>query len=66
MASTDRGVTSPTRARIEPRTLRQDRWWLAPLTTFVVFSAFVVYATVRAFMGRDYYASPYLSQFYSP
>ena len=32
----------------------------------MVFSAFVVYATVRAFMGRDYYASPYLSPFYSP
>ena len=37
-----------------------------PLTTFVVFSAFVVYATVRAFMGRDYYSAPYLSPFYSP
>ena len=66
MASTDHGVTSPGRAQIEARTLRQDRWWQAPLTTFVVFSAFVVYATVRAFMGRDYYASPYLSPFYSP
>jgi len=66
MPTTDHGVTSPTRARIGERTLRQDRWWLQPLTTFVVFSAFVVYATVRAFMGRDYYASPYLSPFYSP
>ncbi len=66
MATTDHGVTSPTRAHIDARTLRQDRWWLQPLTTFVVFSAFVVYATVRAFMGRDYYASPYLSPFYSP
>ena len=66
MASTDHGVTSPTRARIEARTLRQDRWWLQPLATFVVFSAFVVYATARAFMGRDYFAEPYLSPFYSP
>src|SRR5919106_31931 len=66
MASTDRGVTSPTRARIEDPTLRQDRWWLTPLATFVVFSGFVVFATVRAFMGRDYYSSPYLSPFYSP
>ena len=66
MASTDAGVTGPTRARIDHKTLRGDRWWLAPLATFVVFSAFVVYATVRAFMGRDYYASPYLSPFYSP
>ncbi len=62
----DSGVNGPTRARIEARTLREDRWWLAPLTTFVVFSAFVVYATWRAFTGDDYYASPYLSPFYSP
>ncbi|CUR60278.1 putative succinate dehydrogenase/fumarate reductase, membrane anchor subunit [metagenome] len=66
MASTDAGVTGPTRARIEERTLRPDRWWLAPLTTFIVFSAFVVYATWRAFSGSNYYSAPYLSPFYSP
>ena len=66
MASNAVGVTGPTRARIEEQTLRKDRWWLPPLTTFVVFSAFVVYATVRAFMGSHYYAAPYLSPFYSP
>jgi hypothetical protein len=66
MASTYAGVQGPTRAAIEERTLRSDRWWLAPLATFVVFTAFVIYATVRAFMGRDYYAAPYLSPFYSP
>jgi len=66
MASTDAGVTGPTRARIEDKTLRPDRWWLSPLTTFVVFSAFVVYATWRAFAGEFYYSSPYLSPFYSP
>jgi hypothetical protein len=31
-----------------------------------VFSAFIVYATVRAFMGSHYYSQPYLSPFYSP
>ena len=51
MASTDAGVTGPTRARIEEKTLRTDRWWLYPAVTFVVFSAFVVYATWRAFIG---------------
>jgi hypothetical protein len=66
MASTDTGVTGPTRARIGARTLRPDRWWLSPLVTFVVFTAFVVYATWRAFAGEHYYASPYLSPFYSP
>jgi hypothetical protein len=60
------GVHGPTRARIEERTLRSDRWWLNPLLVFLGFSVFVVYATIRAFMGRDYYASPYLSPFYSP
>ena len=60
------GVHGPTRARIEAKTLRTDRWWLYPLTTFVVFSAFVVYATVRAFQGSDYFSEPYLSPLYSP
>jgi hypothetical protein len=60
------GVGGPTRAHIEARTLRQDRWWLYPLTTFVVFFAFVVYATIRAFQGSHYYSAPYLSPFYSP
>ena len=60
------GVGSPTRARIEPRTLRQDRWWLYPLATFTVFSAFVVYATIRAFWSGAFYSKPYLSPFYSP
>ncbi len=68
MASTDTrtGVFGPNRAGIEAKTLRKDRWWLAPLLTFVVFAAFIVYATWRAFTGDDYYASPYLSPFYSP
>jgi hypothetical protein len=34
--------------------------------TFTVFTAFVVYATWRAFEGANYYAAPYLSPFYSP
>ncbi len=60
------GVTGPTRAQIPGRTLRQDRWWLAPAVTFIVFTAFVVYATWRAFSGANYYAEPYLSPLYSP
>ena len=60
------GVAGPTRARIEAKTLRQDNWWLYPLTTFVVFTGFVVYATWRAFAGAHYYDAPYLSPFYSP
>ena len=60
------GVGGPTRARIDARTLRQDRWWLYPLATFIVFFSFIVYSSIRAFMGRDYFAEPYLSPFYSP
>ncbi len=60
------GILGPQRADIGSKTMRQDRWWLAPLTTFVVFTAFVLYATWRAFSGEHYYASPYLSPFYSP
>lgn len=60
------GVGSPGRARIPERTLRQDRWWLAPAVTFTIFTAFVVYATWRAFTGENYYSTPYLSPFYSP
>jgi hypothetical protein len=60
------GVQGPTRAQIDAKTLRTDRWWLAPATTFVVFSAFVVYATWRAFADSNYFVDPYLSPFYSP
>jgi hypothetical protein len=60
------GVGGPTRASIDVRTLRQDRWWLYPAVTFTVFFTFVVYSTIRAFMDRDYFAEPYLSPFYSP
>ncbi len=63
---TDAGVTSPGRADIEERTLRQDRWWAYPLATFVVFSGFVVFATYRAFQSAHFYSEPYLSPFYSP
>jgi hypothetical protein len=60
------GVGGPTRASIDARTLRQDRWWLYPLATFTVFFSFVVYATIRAFSGSNYHSEPYLSPFYSP
>jgi hypothetical protein len=65
---TDEGsrVNGSTRAQIGVRTLREDRWWLTPLLTFLGLTAFVVYSTFRAFVGRDYYSAPYLSPFYSP
>jgi len=47
-------------------TLRSDNWWVGPLVTFTVFSAFIVYTTWALFQGEYYYADPYLSPFYSP
>jgi hypothetical protein len=60
------GVFSPARARVQERTLREDRWWVEPTITALVLLGFVVYASWRAFSGRDYYSAPYLSPFYSP
>jgi hypothetical protein len=54
------------RAAIAERTLRQDRWWVAPAVSFGVMFSFVVYATWAAFVNGDYYIRPYLSPFYSP
>jgi hypothetical protein len=59
-------VRSPGRAAIAAGTLRTDRWWAYPLTTFAVLLAFVAYATYAAIANRDYYAAPYISPFYSP
>ncbi|OBB59533.1 hypothetical protein A5757_13280 [Mycobacterium sp. 852013-51886_SCH5428379] len=62
------GVFSPTRAQISQRTLRTDRWWQSPLIVDLGFAAFVIYATVRAFMQKWYYVADYhyLTPFYSP
>lgn len=56
------------RAAIEERTLRTDRWWLAPLLTFAGLTAWVSYATFRVFMQSDYWVAEYhyLTPFYSP
>ncbi|GAA4326480.1 hypothetical protein AB0C84_19530 [Actinomadura sp. NPDC048955] len=56
------------RAQIKERTLRKDNWRLYPVTTFVIFTAWVVYATVRAFWGSAFYVPQYhyLTPFYSP
>jgi hypothetical protein len=62
------GVFSPTRAEIPQRTLRTDNWLKAPILTNLGLAAFVIYATVRAFMQQDYFVPQYnyLTPFYSP
>jgi hypothetical protein len=56
------------RAAIAAKTLRTDRWWIAPLVTAVGLSAWVAYATVRVFLQNNYWvdAYHYLTPFYSP
>lgn len=62
---TDSPVATPAEVRWGV-TDRRDLWWLDPLLTLLVLSGFVVYATWRAFMNRDYEAAELLSPFYSP
>ncbi|CAM3120609.1 hypothetical protein RHDE110596_17795 [Prescottella defluvii] len=65
---TEIGAPSPARADIRARTLRTDRWWLAPLLTTLGLAVFVVYATVRSFVRTAYWVDDYhyLTPFYSP
>jgi hypothetical protein len=51
---------------IQPRTLRQDAWWVQPLFVVAVLGSFGVYATWAALQGKHYFAAPYISPFYSP
>ncbi len=62
-----RGGDAPGRAAVGARTLRPDRWWLAPAATAAGLVVFVVYATARAFEQADFFADErYLTPFYSP
>jgi len=52
-------------------TLRRDRWWIQPLVTVTVLTAFVGYSAWAAFVNKNYYAGEslhrnLLSPFYSP
>jgi len=62
------GVGAPGRARIVVRTLREDRWWLQPLVTFVCFTAWLIYGLVRAATQSHYFVADYgyLTPFASP
>jgi hypothetical protein len=62
------GTSAPGRAQIKQKTLRTDRWWLAPLRIGVILGFFVVYATVRIFMNKWYWvdAHHYLTPLFSP
>jgi hypothetical protein len=59
---------SRTRAQIADKTLRKDPWWRAPAITATALTIWVIYATVRVFMGHWYWVPQYhyLTPFYSP
>lgn len=60
-------MTSPTVTQPQRRlTRRRDLWWLEPLITLIVFSAFGIYAIVVMVLNQNYQWGPYLSPFYSP
>jgi hypothetical protein len=56
------------RAQIADSTLRRDRWRQAGAVTAILLSIWVLYATVRVFMGHWYWVPKYhyLTPFYSP
>ena len=56
------------RAAITEKTLRTDRWWLAPLSIAAILVFFILYASVRIFMAKWYWVNGYhyLTPLYSP
>jgi hypothetical protein len=46
--------------------IRKDAWWTSPLGFFLLFSAFGLWATFRAFQNNYFEFQNYLSPFYSP
>jgi hypothetical protein len=70
-ASTTPVALGGTRGGPDVATLRRDTWWVQPVVTVTVLTAFVVYSTWAAFVGKNYYAGAALnrdliSPFYSP
>ncbi len=65
---TARGVGAPGRPQIGEGTLRVDRWWVQPATTFTLLVIWLLYALVRTASQRFYFVEEYhyLSPFFSP
>lgn len=62
------GTAAPGRASIPGRTLRTDNWRKAPVVTFLLLTAWLVYGLVRTAWQAAYFAPSenYLTPFYSP
>jgi hypothetical protein len=65
-----RRPAQPGRAEIPAKTLRTDRWWLAPLLTVAGLVAWLAYGLVHILLQKWYFAEGpgfhYLTPFYSP
>jgi hypothetical protein len=61
-------VLGGTRGGPDVATLRQDRWWLQPVITVSILTAFVIYSSWSAFNPHDYFVGHdnLISPFYSP
>jgi hypothetical protein len=64
-------VLGLTRGGPDAPTLRRDRWWVKPVVTVSVLTAFIIYSTWAAFQNRYYYVGAnvhrdLISPFYSP
>jgi hypothetical protein len=70
MTTTATRPAQPRRAAITERTLRTDRWWVAPVLVVTALTLWLAYGLVRTFMQRWYFAEGpgyhYLTPFYSP
>ncbi len=55
LESSTKVVLGGARGGPDVATLRQDRWWLQPVVTVSVLTAFIVYATWAAFQKGNYY-----------
>ena len=74
MSTTDSStkvVLGGTRGGPDVSTLRQDRWWIQPVVTVSILTAFIIYSTWAAFLNRYYYVGAnvgrdLISPFYSP
>ncbi len=54
-ATSTKVVLGGTRGGPDVETLRTDRWWIQPMVTASILTAFIIYATWAAFQNRYYY-----------
>jgi hypothetical protein len=69
--SSTKVVLGGTRGGPDVASLRKDRWWVEPVITVAVLTAFVIYSTWAAFQNKNYYVGEafnrdLISPFYSP